>query len=61
MLPSSQALGILLLNLGIRQTFPASKGHLPQTRFGVNMQGMRRRHRLGCLPGALQVAGIEHV
>ena len=41
-LPGGQALGILLLNLGIRQTFPASKGHLPQAGFGVDMQGMRR-------------------
>src|SRR5919204_38153 len=33
MLPGGQALSILLLNLGIRQTFPASKGHLPQAGF----------------------------
>src|SRR5262245_12398282 len=59
--PGSQALGILLLDLVVRQTFPASKGHLPQARFGMDMQGMQRRNRLGRLPGALQVAGIECV
>jgi hypothetical protein len=60
-LPGGQALGILLLNLGIRQTFPTSKGHLPQAGFGMDIQGLRCRNRPGGLPGALQIAGIEHV
>jgi len=59
--PGGQALSIPLLYLVIYQTFPAAKGHLPQARFGMDLQGMARRNRLGRFPGALQVAGIERV
>jgi len=59
--PGGQALGILLLDLVIYQTFPAPKGYLPQARFRMNLQGMLRCNRLGRFPGALQVAGIERV
>jgi len=60
-LPGGQGLGIPLLDLGVRQTLPVAKSHLPQTRFSLDAQSMRHRNYLGRLPGPLQVAGIEQV
>jgi hypothetical protein len=51
-LPGGQGLGLPLLDLGVCQTLPVAKSHLPQTRFSLDVQGMRRRNRLGRLPGS---------
>src|SRR5262252_6427019 len=60
-LPGSQTWRITLLDLRIGEPLPAPKGDFPQVGFGLHAEGVWCRNGLGCLPGTLQITGVEGV